>query len=269
MNQLKSLARRGLTGAALPVQTLIGRIVQYGPRPPRFTGAYGSFEDCLAAVPRDRPAGCDHEAANSLYFDRMSQIHLWDYPLLFWLERLLKPGMTVLDTGGNLATKYRAFGRLLDLTRITWVIHDLPAVIRRGRALQAEGRLPAAVRFIENPGDCPAPDVLVASGLLQYLDRPFGELLGQLERRPPIVLLNKVAMREGPEVVTLERAGQIRIPYRIRDRMQFMRELEALGLHVLDQWVIPDLSHRISTHPALGASTSRGFALTSDPPKAV
>lgn len=269
MNRLTSLARHGLTGAALPVQTLIGRLRQHGPRPPRFAGAHASVAEALAAVPPGQMAGYDHEAATEVAFEAMTRIHLWDYPVLFWLGRVLKPGMTVLDAGGHLATKHTAFGRVLDLSGITWAVQDLPAIVRRGRRLQAEGHLPAEVQFHEDPADCPAPDVLLASGLLQYLDRPFADLVGRLARRPSVILLNKVATRDGPEVVTLERIGPARVPYRIRNRIQFMRDLEGMGLHLEDEWVIPGLGHRIATHPALGTSISRGFVLTSDPPKAV
>ena len=269
MNRLTSLARRGLASARMPARTVIGRLRQYGPRPPRFAGAYGSVAEALAAVPPGQLAGYDHEAATEVAFEAMIQVQLWDYPVLFWLDRVLKPGMTVLDAGGHLATKHTAFGRLLNLSGITWAVQDLPAIVRRGRRLQAEGHLPAHLQFHEDPADCPAPDVLLASGLLQYLDRPLAELVGRLARRPSVILLNKVATRDGPEVVTLERIGATRVPYRIRDHAQFRRELDTLGFHLADEWVIPELGHRIATHPALGSSTSRGFALTSDPPKAV
>ncbi|WP_186312366.1 methyltransferase, TIGR04325 family [Cereibacter sediminicola] len=269
MIRLTSLARNGLSGAALPARAMIGRLRQYGPRPPRFAGAYGSVAEALAAVPPGQLAGYDHEAATEVSFEAMTQVHLWDYPVLFWLDRVLAPGMTVLDAGGHLATKHTAFRRFLHLSGITWAVLDLPAIVQRGRRLQAEGHLPASVQFHEDPSACPAADVLLASGLLQYLEQPLADLVDRLAQRPSVILLNKVATRDGPEVVTLERIGPTRVAYRIRNHGQFKQELRGMNLHLMDEWVIPGLGHRIATHPGLGTSISRGFALSSHPPKAV
>ncbi|MBZ4689276.1 MAG: methyltransferase, family [Cereibacter sp.] len=261
MTALTALARRSLARASLPLRSGLGRLSQYGPRPPRFAGAYASVAEALAAVPPSRLAGYDHDAAVDVSLEAMTQVHLWDYPVLFWLDRLLKPGAVVLDVGGHLATKPTAFARLLDLSDMSWIIQDLPAVVSRGKALQAAGRVPPQVSFRESLVGCPRPDVLLASGLLQYLDRPFPELLRQLPGRPGAILLNKVAMRNGPEVVTLERIGPARVPYRIRNRAGFEAELAVLGYRTADHWSIPQLSHRITTHPGLGRSESRGMAL--------
>jgi hypothetical protein len=69
-------------------------------------------------------------------------------------------------------------------------------------------------------------------------------------------VLNKVATREGPTIVTLEDFDTAEVPYQVRDHAAFVASIEALGYVIEDSWVIPDLSR---THPAFGVSTSRGF----------
>lgn len=106
-----------------------------------------------------------------------------------------------------------------------------------------------------------AADVLLASGLLQYLDRPLAEMVAELPSPPRHILLNKVATREGATVVTLEKIGPARLPYQIRNRAAFESELTDMGYTIRASWVIPSLSRRIGTHPGLGASTSMGYYL--------
>ena len=230
-------------------------------RVPRFAGAFPTPAAALAAVPKTGLAGYDHDAIVDVTFAEMAQVALWDYPVVHWLSRLARPGLRVVDAGGHLGTKHIAFSRLLDLGALDWTVYDLPAIIRAARARQAAGQLPAAIRFTDTLTECAGVDVLLASGLLQYLDQPFESFLAQLPAPPTHILLNKVATREGASVTTLERIGAARVPYQIRARAGFEAELAAAGYRVLDTWQIPSLAHTIATHPRLGPSISRGYVL--------
>ncbi len=246
--------RLGLSAALARARMLAG----HGPR---FAGAYPDPATALAAVPKTRLAGYDHDAVVDVTFPEMCRVALWDYPVLLWLSRLARPGLRVLDAGGHLGTKHIAFSRLLDLGALDWTVYDLPAIIRAARARQAAGHLPAAIRFTETLDGLAGVDLLLASGLLQYLDAPFAALLGRLPAPPAHLILNKVATRDGTPVTTLERIGAARVPYQIRDRAAFEAELAAAGYRVLDSWRIPSLAHTIATHPWLGPSTNRGYVL--------
>ena len=155
-----------------------------------------------------------------------------------------------------MGTKYRAFRTHLNLpANFDWAIYDVPAIVRAGRA-RAERDGLAGLSFYDRLEDAPASDVLLASGLLQYLDIPFAALIERLRQRPRHVLLNKVATREGPTIVTLEDFDTAEVPYQVRNRAEFLATLDQLGYDIVDQWVIPSLSRE---HPAFGKSTSRGF----------
>lgn len=258
----------------MPVRTGLARLRRFGPRPVAMLGAYPTREAALAAVPRRWIATYDHQEVAAVNFRTMCAVRVWDYPVIFWLDRLnqtallqsglQRSGLRVLDAGGHFATKYIAFQPLLPLDQVAWTVYDLPETLRAARAAQARGEVPGAVNFSDQLTEA---DVLLASGLLQYLDLPFPDFLRRLPLAPGHIILNKVATREGASVTTLERIGPARVPYQIRNRAGFEAEIAASGYRILDQWDIPALGHVIDTHPDLGESTSRGYVLARTEPR--
>jgi putative methyltransferase (TIGR04325 family) len=245
-----------LDGFRQVARKVLGRL---GIHRSRFRGVYPTYEQAMASVRRGSLAGYDHDAVVPVCYEAMCNVTPWDYPILFWLQRLAPDIKCLVDAGGHMGTKYRAFrNHLSDLDRVHWVVYDVPAMIRAGRE-QARIDGLSRLSFVESLSDAPPADAVLASGLLQYLDIPFPDLLGQLRQRPRHLLLNKVATRDGQSIVTLERVGPSEAPYQIRNRAKFEDTLRALGYHVVDQWVIPEFSHVIPFHRSLGSSTSRGY----------
>ncbi len=267
--QLKQMARRlwpqqqikQSWGAFSRVARIpFGRLKYVLPLRNRFIGAYGSREAALASIPSTLGSNYDDESVVNISYEAMCRVALWDYPVIFWLSRLLPEARRIIDAGGHMGTKYRAFQPYLDLGRdIAWTVYDLPTVVRVGRLRARQDGLDQ-LGFTDSLEGITA-DICLASGLLQYLDIPLSQLLGQLVRLPPHLLLNKVAWRNGPAVVTLENFGAARMPYQIRNRDEFLQEVAGLGYRILDEWPIPLLSHEISSHPELGRSLNSGFYL--------
>lgn len=244
-----------------PVTALWARIMALGIRPPAFLGAFPDRKTAIARVPKGTPNTYDDDDISQVNFELMTETQIWDYPILFWLERLARPGLNLLDAGGHFGTKYIAFRDRIDLGTIDWTVYDLPATVRAATRLQASGVVPEQIKFTEKLSGTEAPDILLASGLLQYLDVEFHDLIAELSRPPKHILLNKVATTDGPTVVTLEKIGEGRVPYKIRNRPEFERSLSDMGYLIRDTWHIPNLARTISTHPWLGASTSLGYVL--------
>lgn len=222
----------------------------------RFRGAFASYEEALANIRPDRLAGYDHDSVADVSRDYMQKLALWDYPVLYWLKRLAADGTRLVDAGGHIGVKYRAFAPYLDLDRIDWIVCDLPALVRAGRAQQRPQD--RTLSFVDRPEDAPAADILLASGLLPYLREPLEDFVRRLAAPPEWILLNKVPTRDGPGLVTLENFGVAEVPYRIRNASEVPDALAALGYEIVDSWVIEQLAHRIQTHPELGRSTVRG-----------
>lgn len=226
---------------------------------PRFSG---NFPDRAAAVKaQGRAPSYDSTAAAQVSFEVMCKRTTWDYPVIFWLSQLLPRAPAVLDAGGHWGTKYIAFEPLINMDNVNWTVYDLPATVRLARARQSEGHLPQALRFIDTIEEAETVDILLASGLLQYLDVELIKFLSSLKKRPPFIILNKVALCEGPTRFTLERIGAARVPYQIRNRATFEAEINSMGYQILDQWAIPDLAHLIPTHPWMGVNQSCGYIL--------
>ncbi|WP_245319341.1 methyltransferase, TIGR04325 family [Consotaella salsifontis] len=232
------------------------------PRRRSFSGAYASFDVALAAVPRGYLSGYAHEEIADICFEEMCSVMVWDYPVLFWLSRLHPWVSSVLDAGGHMGTKFRAFDPLLSLKgNWRWIVYDTPPVVAAGRKRAEADGLDASLSFVDNLADAEPTDLLLASGLFQYFNGTLSDFLSRLPALPPYVILNKVALRDGETVVTLERIGKAYVPYQIRNRASFLQDIASAGYVIADRWVIPSLSHSIRSHPELGKSTSCGFYL--------
>lgn len=234
-----------------------GRFRALRGEPVRFRGAFASYDEALANVRAGRLAGYDHDSVAPVSQAFMQERAPWDYPVLYWLQRLAPDIGCLVDAGGHVGVKYRAFAPYLDLDRLQWVVYDLPALVRAGRAQQRPQD--RTLSFVERLEEAPSADVLLASGLLPYLREPFEELVGRLGLRPRHILLNKVVTRDGPTVVTLENFGVAEVPYQIRNVHDVPAALQALGYEIVDEWTIDQLAHRIQTHPELGRCTYRGY----------
>lgn len=253
--------RRALgVGAALP-RAGLSHILSGSARAPRFAGAWRTRDEAEAARDALGSGGYDDEGIADVSFDLMCARAAWDYPILFWLGRLLPNHPVVIDAGGHMGTKYIAFSGVLDLSAVRWTVFDLPGIVCAARQRQADGTLPAAIAFEDKLEAAPPGDILLGSGLLQYLSMPFTDFVETMRQRPKFILLNKVALRDGLGVFTIERIGRNRVLYQIRNRTGWEAEIANMGYEILDTWPIPELGHVIPTHPWLGRSESRGYAL--------
>ncbi|WP_170559653.1 methyltransferase, TIGR04325 family [Ruegeria atlantica] len=250
-----SLLKRGI---GLPVSAAWARLMTTGIRPPAMVGAYPNY--ATAAVKAHGNGYNDKDVAQ-VNTDLMRKTVVWDYPVIHWINEVFSEGMHLLDAGGHFGSKYIAFRDLCPIDRLQWTVYDLPVTVDLARAAQESQELPAEIVFQDDLAKVGQIDVLLGSGLMQYLDISLAELIGKLDAPPKYILLNKVATRCGPTVVTLEKIGPGRVPYQIRNRNDFEKNLTEMGYVIRDQWDIPSLGRIISTHPGLGPSVSRGYFL--------
>lgn len=232
------------------------------PRTRSFLGAYASYEEAMANVPAWALKGYDHDDVVDVSFDAMCRVAVWDYPVLFWLRSLEGEVSTVLDAGGHMGTKFRAFdGHVRLRGRVRWTVYDTPSVVQAGRRRAAADGLGDSLFFTDDLAAAEPADLVLASGLFQYYPGDPVALFQSLSARPRYAILNKVAVREGRSVVTLERIGNAFVPYQIRNRTGFEAAFDLIGYDVIDTWDIPALGHVVRSHPELGTSVSRGYVL--------
>ena len=125
----------------------------------------------------------------------------YSWPLLaglMWIAALSEGKLNVLDFGGALGTSYyqnRVF--LKEVPFVRWNIVEQPHYVERGRTLFQND----ALRFYSSIGEClhdTSPQVIVMSGVLQYVKDPYG-LLGEVfEHELPFTIIDRTPFQNQP-----------------------------------------------------------------------
>ena len=142
-----------------------------------FRGVFASFEEAERSAPRTLPLGYDHPGPAGMYVERTRKTYPTDYPVLFWLQKLLREGCTrVFDLGGHTGVSYYAYRSYLDYpATLRWQVQDVPAVVQQGRALAAEQDRDGYLSFSARFEDAEGFDILTAQGSLQYLPETLAD----------------------------------------------------------------------------------------------
>lgn len=209
-----------------------------------FNGIYPDFPSALRDIPANRLQGYDNEASALRLAHERFRICPSDYPIMFWLQKLLPECKLLFDFGGNVGISYFGYRKYMQYpSTLTWLICEVPAVAALGVQIAREESA-THLRFTTTLDELPRADILLAAGSLQFIEKPF-ERLRSVAALPPHVLLNKVPVRELPAAVTLHNMGTAMCPYHLFNRTQFVTNFQALGFELVDEWETPDLSARI------------------------
>jgi putative methyltransferase (TIGR04325 family) len=222
-----------------------------------FYGIYGSFAEAVRDIPPGSPEGHDSEAV-ALRLVGRPQVRSSDYPILFWLQKLLPDCRLLFDLGGGLGISYLAFRGLLEFRAgMNWLIDELPAVAAMGARL-ASTECDPALRYTSSIDELAHADILLASGSLHLIEKPF-DLLRSAAALPPHLLLNKVPLVDRPAAVTLHNLGPAFCAYHLFNRTQFVDAVRSLGDELQNEWATPDLSARIPYFPEYHVPAYAGF----------
>lgn len=203
-----------------------------------YYGVYADFDEAERQAPENKPTSFDVPEAGELYRDRFDAINVSDYPPLFWLSRLLALGeRTLFDLGGNVGLGYYAFQHFLSYPEdMRWIVHDLPAVLVKGRALAQQRNPGERLRFADSPLEADGCDMLLVSGVLQYLPFTLPQMLHPLTNPPRHVLINLTPLHPSHSFFTLQQTRIATCPYRVTAVAKFVAEFEAAGYSVVDRW---------------------------------
>jgi putative methyltransferase (TIGR04325 family) len=203
--------------------------------PGSFWGVFPSFEAARRAAP-DARIGYDYPELANMYTERRSRIFEADYPVLFWLERILREDAQVFDFGGHTGVAFYGFEAYLKYPPdLSWTVYDVPSVLAEGRRVLAE-QPRAALRFSDDVSELTRHTVFHASGALQYIETPLWQQLQALAARPKHLLLNKLPLWSGAPFVTLQNTMHSYNPYAVYNRDEFIGALHALGYRIVDAW---------------------------------
>jgi len=236
-----------------------------------YGGVFASFEEARAGAPASLPTTFDQPQSGELYANRLEQVQIVDYPVLFWLSQLFADGCRQLfDLGGNVGTSYFGFRHHLPYPDgLRWLVHDVPAVVTAGRDLARREDGAGKLDFTDSPGDADGCDLLLCAGVLQYLDYSLPELLSSLRQPPRHVLVNMTPLHPERSFVTLQRVTRQRVgiancPYRVSALDGFVDEFAAAGYGVVDHWSTTERHMRIPFEPDCSVERYHGFCFRRD-----
>jgi putative methyltransferase (TIGR04325 family) len=203
-----------------------------------YYGLYASFAEALADAPKSLPTGFDLPRAASLYRERLESILMSDYAVIFWLSRLLMAGQRKLfDLGGHIGISYYGFQRYLTYPNdLQWQVYDVPEVVSAGRTWASQHDPAGRLSFTQSRGDADGCDMVLASGVLQYLSFTLSEMLLALNKPPRHLLINVTPLHPKRSFFTLQRIGFSVCPYRVAAIAEFVAGVEALGYRLVDRW---------------------------------
>ena len=232
-------------------------------------GVFGTYAEARAlAQSLEAPASYDIEDAGRLYRERLERVVVSDYPSIYWLSRLLAAGeRKVFDLGGHIGISYYGFRRYIAYPAgLQWLVHDLPAMVKAGRAHALLHDPDRRLAFSDTPDAADGCDVLFTSGALQYLDYTLPELLQRLQHRPSHVVVNLVPMHPQRSFFTLQNIRIAICPYRVTSAPEFISGMEALGYALVDHWQSHERSLRIPFRHGHEVDSYHGFCFAKSSP---
>lgn len=226
-----------------------------------FRGVFPSFSAAESSAPKTRPTGYDNADAAAMYVERSKKIYPTDYPVMFWLQKLFGAGCsTCADLGSHIGVSYYAYRQYLSYPKnLRWTVHDVPAVMERGRQLAADNDSDGCLGFDDNFRHVSGVDIFMAQGSLQYLPDTLAEQLQTLSIPPKHLLLNSTPLHKDVSYFTLQSIGTAFCPYRITALGNFIESIEALGYSMADHWLNPDKHCEIPFHTTYSLDEYHSF----------
>jgi len=258
LETLRAAARALRAGSPLQTARDLRAHLRFPRQSNAVRGVFDTFAAAAASAPADRKVGYDHPGHAEMYDHRLGELVIADYPALFWVARLLPDLSSLFDYGGHVGLLYYGFAKRLAFPPgFRWLVCDMPGTAQRGRVLaDRAGAVP-----LHFTSEWPAGDgsgLLVASGVLQYVEAHLAERLRLWERLPAHVLINNTPMYDGPAYVTLQNTHLSYNPYRVFNRAELIRSIEALGYRLRDAWR-HDRWLRVPLHPERAVEAYQGL----------
>lgn len=213
-----------------------------------FSGVYPSFAAANAAIPTGHNSSYDNPAS-ATFLGYKTSIRSSDYPVLFWLEKLLPTNPRVFDFGGYLGISYYSYQKLLEYpANLQWTIYDVPAVVAAGEKLAQEKDARRQLTFTTDLERAQEFPLFLSFGSLQFPESSFAEIFGKFSILPTHVLINKLPFTALKTFYTLHNMGPALSPYRIANRDEFLKSADELGYELIDSWDNPEFGCYIPFH---------------------
>lgn len=212
-----------------------------------YRGIFESLEEARKGVAASLSSDYDAINANKAATSEKEQqsldnwFHDHDYPLLYWLSKLITTQNSVLELGGSVGhffysiKKYESFSE-----HLKWRIAELPEAVKLGRKF-AKDRMETRLSFVESKeiGTVEPVDIFVTAGTLQYMGMTISEILETLTDLPKHVLIHNLPTHEQRAFWTLQNLNLCEVPYRVYSKRDLIRSMKDLGYHRVAEWCKP------------------------------
>lgn len=226
-----------------------------------FRNIYPNFENATRDIPKVGLAGYDNEASAQRLEEERLRICPFDYPIMFWLAKLLPGCKLLFDWGGNVGISYYGYQKYLPYPDdLKWLVCEVPAVAARGRQIAIEQGA-SGLQFTTSLDGLAGADVLLAAGVLQFIEEPFQPLVAA-SKLPTHILINKIPAYGRRAAVTLHNFGSAFCPYHLFNKDEFVGRFTGLGYRLVDEWASPDLGCDIPFFPEHSIGAYTGFYFT-------
>lgn len=188
--------------------------------------------------------------------------------LLLWAALHRGGSLSVLDFGGALGSSYFQCRPFLGaLSRLAWTVVEQPHFVEAGRREIADGRL-AFHATLEDAWAASPPDLVLLSGVLQYVPDPEAVLARIVERRPAFIVIDRTPLNEADRDLLAvqqvpEGMGRASYPIRLFSRKALVAPLES-RYRVVAEFDAVDGVIGIGRH----RSRFRGYGLAAAPAEA-
>jgi putative methyltransferase (TIGR04325 family) len=247
---------KAIFGAAHDVYTY--RYFDDPRKAPRYRGIYPTYRAAEEALPKGKLQGFNVETVPEYFFKNEFALNPGDYPVLFWLSQILKPGSRVFDLGGGLGQCYYAYQDFLQFpSEIRWTVCDVESFLSRGPELAREREAPNLF-FTTEPQQADGVQIFLSNGALHYIEPDLSEILSRLEALPQHILINRVPMYSGEPYYTQQNTPHSYSVNKVMNESQFVQGIEGLGYEQVDRWKLPRTLH-VPFHPERFVANFRGF----------
>lgn len=209
-----------------------------------YRGIFDSYDDAKKTIPADTAGFYDiinKNKATNIETEKQgldTRFQDMDYPVLYWLTKLMQKNSTVLELGGNIGHFFYTFEIFGPYPRdLQWIIAELREAVLLGRTL-AEDRGETRLRFIESDEIAKAghSDIFLTAGTLQYMEASLVQVLHKLQTLPQHVIVHNLPSHRDRSYWTLQNLEVCEVPYRIYSSEELVREMEKLGYGLEANW---------------------------------
>ena len=182
-----------------------------------------------------------------------------DYPVLFYLCRLVPGALTLFDLGGNVGNLYYCYSKYLTFPQeFDWCVHDKQSTIELGRSLARKGG-ETRLQFTDDLKAMNSVDILLVSARFHYFEPSLPEILRELDERPRHVFVNRTPMTTVKSVFTVQDAVDSLYACKTIHRQELVSGMNELGYELVDGWSVPELSVKIPFYPEYSVAEYSGL----------